>query len=65
MIERAYAADTGNQRDRALALYRHSIEVIQEAIRLEVPTSGLGPKADNAAAMKHELVELHEQVAQR
>ena len=65
MIERAYKADSERQTERALSLYRHAVEVIQEAFQLEVPSAGLGPKADNSAAMKQELSDLHEQVQSR
>jgi len=62
MVERARAAESEKQTERALSLLRHAVEVIREGLRLEVPSSGLGPKADSTAAVKQELTNLHERV---
>lgn len=64
MVERGFTAESQNLKERALALYRHAIDVIQEASRLKVSSSGLGI-GDSIAVMKQELNQLHEQVTNR
>ena len=65
IVERAQAAETEQQRERALSLLHHAVEVIREGLQLDVPTTGLGPKADSNAAVKHELTNLHKRVMNR
>lgn len=64
-VERAYAADKAGDASRAIALYRTGLQIIEEGLKLNVPSSGLGFKADNASAWKLDLVTWQESVTDR
>ena len=65
VTERAYAADVSHEKDRAIMLYKKALEVMDEALRLDVPTSGLGPKVDTAAMWTSELLAWRENIHSR
>jgi hypothetical protein len=46
-------------------LYQKALEVMDEALRLEVPTTGLGPKVDSVALWTSELLGWRENVDSR
>jgi hypothetical protein len=54
-VERAVAADTAGQKERAVSIYRKALEIIYEGLKVPAPVSGLGPIADNVASWKQRL----------
>ncbi|GMH43208.1 hypothetical protein BSKO_11130 [Bryopsis sp. KO-2023] len=65
IVERAVSADEAGQFSRSLPLYSKALEVMREALRLQVPSSGLGPRADNATKWKKDLLTWEEQISGR
>ncbi|GAX73405.1 hypothetical protein CEUSTIGMA_g857.t1 [Chlamydomonas eustigma] len=64
-VESAYTCDVEGKNEKALKLYQTGIQAIEEALKLPVQGSGLGPKADNISSWKHDLIEWEAHVKDR
>lgn len=62
---RAIEADEQQRVPDALRLYGTALEVIQEGLALQVPSSGLSAKADNVANWKQQLRSWQEGIQER
>ena len=55
-LERAYAVDSaGGDVPRAAKLYAKGLEIVEEALQVEAPSSGLSARADSVALWREEL----------
>ncbi|GBF97655.1 spastin [Raphidocelis subcapitata] len=61
-VERAYAADTAGEAERALKLYSKGLEIIGEGLALQVPSL---ISADNASTWRAELASWQQGVSDR